>query len=98
MRKKYSEESPVGDVLKLFVKQNKLQAGINQINIKEAWKDMMGSGIANYTQDILLKGSVLHVSLTSSIVREELTYGKQKIIKMLNEDLRADVITDIVFR
>ncbi|MBQ0116454.1 MAG: DUF721 domain-containing protein [Flavobacterium sp.] len=98
MRKKYSEESPVGDVLKLFVQQNKLQAGINQINIKEAWKDMMGSGIANYTQDILLKGSVLHVSLTSSIVREELTYGKQKIIKMLNEDLRADVITDIVFR
>jgi hypothetical protein len=46
----------------------------------------------------VLKGSTLYVSLTSAVLREELSYGKQKIITMINEELRKEVVTVLILR
>lgn len=98
MAKRFNEESPIGDVLKQFISQNKLEAGIDFVNVRDAWKNLMGNGVNNYTTEIQLKGSVLYVALSSAVLREELSYGKDKIIKMINEELRKDVVTSIVLR
>ena len=98
MAKRFNEESPIGDVLKQFISQNKLEAGIDVVNVRDAWKNLMGNGVNNYTTEIQLKGSVLYVALSSAVLREELSYGKDKIIKMINEELRKDVVTSIVLR
>jgi hypothetical protein len=58
----------------------------------------MGNGVNSYTKEVVLKGSTLYVSLTSAVLREELSYGKQKIIAMINEELRKEVVTAIILR
>jgi len=98
MAKRFNEESPVGDVLKQFISQNKLEAGIDVVNVRDAWKNLMGNGVNNYTTEIQLKGSTLYVALSSAVLREELSYGKEKIIKMINEELRKDLVTNLVLR
>lgn len=98
MAKRFNEESPIGDVLKQFIKDNRLQAGMDKIDVRDAWKNLMGNGVNNYTTEILLKGSTLYVALSSAVLREELSYGKEKIIKMINEELRKEIITDLIFR
>lgn len=98
MAKRTSNESSISDVLKEFIHQNNLEKGMDVIDVEKAWKKLMGNGVNNYTQEILLKGSILYVKLTSAVLREELSYGKDKIIKMINEDLRKDVITNLVLR
>ncbi|KGO82999.1 uncharacterized protein DUF721 [Flavobacterium cauense R2A-7] len=98
MAKRFNEESPIGDVLKQFIQENKLQSGIDKIDVRDAWKNLMGNGVNNYTTEILLKGTTLYVALSSAVLREELSYGKEKIIKMINEELRKDVVTDLIFR
>jgi hypothetical protein len=98
MAKRLSNESPIGDILKEIINANRLQPGIDQVSVKEAWISLMGKGVNNYTRNIVLKGSVLYVELTSAVLREELGYGKDKIIKMINEELRRDVVTDVVLR
>ena len=98
MAKRVSNESSIGDVLKEFMEKNKLQAGMNKIDVEAAWKSLMGNGVNSYTKEVVLKGSTLYVSLTSAVLREELSYGKQKIISMINEELRKDVVKDIVLR
>ena len=45
MAKRFNEESPIGDVLKQFISQNKLEAGIDVVNVREAWKNLMGNGV-----------------------------------------------------
>jgi hypothetical protein len=40
----------------------------------------------------------LYVALSSAVLREELSYGKDKIIKMINEELRKDVVKEIILR
>jgi len=52
----------------------------------------------NYTEDIQVNEGVLYVKLTSAVLREELSYGKEKIIKLINEELRKDVIFKLVLR
>ena len=98
MAKRFNEESPISDVLKQFISQNKLEAGMDVVNVREAWKNLMGNGVNNYTTEIQLKGSTLYVALSSAVLREELSYGKDKIIKMINEELRKDVVTNLILR
>ena len=98
MAKRFNEESSIGDVLKQFISQNKLEAGMEVVNVRDAWKNLMGNGVNNYTTEIQLKGSTLYVALSSAVLREELSYGKDKIIKMINEELRKDLVTNLVLR
>lgn len=98
MAKRFNEELPISDVLKQFMQANKLQPGMDKIDVKEAWVNLMGNGVNNYTRDIMLKGTTLYVELTSSVLREELSHGKAKIVKMINEELKREVVKDIVLR
>lgn len=98
MNKRSSEENSISDVLKSFIETNKLQNGLDKINVRDAWKNVMGPGVNNYTTDVVLKNSTLYVVLTSAVLREELLYGREKIIAILNEELRKDLITDIILK
>lgn len=98
MAKRQSNESPISDVLKQFIEVNKLESGMDKIDVEQAWKSLMGNGVNNYTQEVLLKGTTLYVKLTSAVLREELSYGKQKIIAMINEELGKEIVKDLILR
>ena len=98
MAKRLNNESPISDILKVIIQDNKLQAGIDQISVKEAWVSLMGNGVNSYTKNVFLKGNTLYVELTSAVLREELSYGKDKIIKMINEEFRRDIVKEVVLR
>jgi hypothetical protein len=98
MAKRQNNESSISDVLKQFIQVNKLEAGMDKIDVEQAWKNLMGNGVNSYTQEVILKGSTLYVKLTSAVLREELSYGKQKIIAMLNDELRKEIVKELVLR
>jgi hypothetical protein len=98
MAKRLSNQSTVGDVLKQIIQVNKLQPGMDQIDVKEAWQNLMGNGVNSYTKNIALRGNTLYVELSSSVLREELSHGKSKIIAMINEELQREVIKEVVLR
>ncbi|MFC5195534.1 DUF721 domain-containing protein [Bizionia hallyeonensis] len=98
MAKRNNENLTIADALKEFVETNRLEQGLNAVNVQDAWQSMMGNGVNNYTTAIQLKGDTLYVQLSSSVLREELSYGKEKIISMLNENLGKNIIKELVLR
>lgn len=96
MSKRHNEHMKMSEVLKEFVEANKLQTGLDKVNVKQAWKDIMGNGVNSYTEKVLLKRDVLYVHLSSAVLREELSYGKEKIITLMNEALGKDLIKKLV--
>jgi len=88
----------ISAVLKEFIKGNKLEQGIDNVRIKELWTEHMGNGVASYTQNVQLSNSTLFISLSSAVLREELSYGKSKIISMMNDALGKELITKVVLR
>ncbi|MGY0392887.1 DUF721 domain-containing protein [Bizionia sp. KMM 8389] len=98
MAKRNNENLTIADALKEFVETNRLEQGLNVVNVEDTWRNMMGNGVNNYTTAIQLKGETLYVQLSSSVLREELSYGKVKIISMLNESLGKPIIKELILR
>ncbi len=98
MAKRHNDNLPISDILKEFVEANKLQSGLDKVDVRDAWAKMMGNGVNNYTTDVSLDRDVLYVALSSSVLREELSYGKQKIVDMLNESIGKKVVNKLVLR
>lgn len=98
MTKRISNESPIGDILKEIIKTNKLESGLDELSVTDAWKSLMGNGVNNYTRNIALRHGTLYVELTSAVLREELSYGKDKIVKMINEELGKEIVKNVVLR
>lgn len=98
MAKRNNEHMSISDALKEFVETNKLEKGLNKVNVVDAWAKLMGNGVNNYTLSVNLERETLYVQLSSSVLREELSYGKSKIISMLNEELGKEIIKKLVLR
>jgi F0F1-type ATP synthase delta subunit len=89
----------IGEVLKGFFEDNtELYEKMLETRVKRGWGEILGPMIQQYTQNIYVKNHVLHVSLTSSVLRSELILNREKIVKSLNEYAGASVIRDIVIR
>jgi len=99
MAKRNAEQSSIGDVLKDFISSSrKLEKGLDKVSVKNAWHGVMGAAISKYTTNVLWERDTLYVQLSSSVLREELSYGKEKIIRMVNEELGKDLIKKLVLR
>ncbi|WP_432410357.1 DUF721 domain-containing protein [Rasiella sp. SM2506] len=98
MAKRNAEESTIGDVLKNFISSNKLEKGLDKVTIKEAWHTVLGEAISKYTTGLVLERETLFVSLSSSVLREELSYGKEKIMKLLNEEVGKELVKKLVLK
>lgn len=98
MAKRNNSHIPLSEALSDFIKENKLQKGMDKVNTREAWVKLMGNGVNNYTTSVELKNETLYVSLSSSVLREELSMGKSKIIAMINEELGRELVKKLVLR
>ena len=96
MAKRQQEFHSIQDLMKDVIKENNLTKGMQKLSVEEAWGKLMGNGIVSYTDAVELKGKVLIVRLKSSVLREELSYGKEKIISMMNDELGEKLITKIM--
>ena len=90
------EPQSVSKVLDEIIQSKALNTGITNARINELWFKLMGNNILNYTEKISLKGKTLFVSLNNAALREELNYGKEKIKKMINEQLGKETIRKVV--
>ena len=96
MAKRENDSFSVKDLMQGFIKENNLSKGMQKIKVEETWHKMMGPGVATHTTSVKLQNKTLIIQLNSSVLREELSYGKEKIIKMMNEEIGSDVISKLM--
>ncbi len=96
MSKREKDTFSVKDLMGAFIKENNLSKGIQKLKIEEVWGKLMGQGVVSYTEKIQLQNKTLVVSLSSSVLREELSYGREKIVKMMNQELGSQVIEKLM--
>jgi len=96
MAKRQNEFHSIQDLMKDVIKDNKLTKGMHQLSVNDAWGKLMGKGVVSYTNSVTLNGKTLIVNLKSSVLREELSYGKAKIVKLMNEELGEELILKLI--
>ncbi|MBR1576625.1 MAG: DUF721 domain-containing protein [Bacteroidales bacterium] len=85
-----SRKEPVAmdELVQLFIKSMKLSAGLNTRRIFEAWDQ--ASGASRYTLRRYFRDGKLYVTLSSSMVRNQLGFQKEALKDRINEILRGD--------
>ena len=59
MAKRHSSHIPLSEALSEFIQENKLQKGMDRVNARDAWANLMGNGVNNYTTSVELKNETL---------------------------------------
>ena len=88
--------SEIKNLLSIFLKKNKLERGLLDLEVKKVWHELMENGVSNYTTDVSLKNKTLYIKLSSPALKEELSYGKEKLIKLINERFKKTIVEKIV--
>ena len=68
------------------------------MKIQKLWEETMGTNVNSYTNEVILKNKTLYVNISSSALRQELSYGKEKIVDIINKEIGNVIITKIVLR
>ena len=97
MLKKNAQQ--LNEILSDFFDENPaLKTSVAEHRAVSAWRELLGEGVTYYTKNVYFKRNVLHVQLTSSVLRAELIMNKQNLIDRLNEHAEMDIVRDIVIR
>jgi len=91
-------EYSLGDAMKQFLKQSRIQGSIQALQIEEIWEQLMGKTIARYTEKIQIHGHTLYINTSVAPLKQELTFQKEKIIQRVNEALQDKVVTEVVIK
>lgn len=85
------------DVIKEFLKVYRLNDKLSEVKLISSWEKIMGKTVSKYTSEVFIKNKTLFIRLTNAALRNELSYNKEKIITLLNEEVGEKVIDDVTF-
>ena len=89
-------DKPLKDTIKEILKSYQLEDKIMAVRIKGCWEKLMGKSIMTHTTEIYIKSRKLHVKFDSAALKEELSYSREKVVKMVNEELGDNIIDEII--
>jgi hypothetical protein len=94
MRKK--NDATFAEAMQDMLQAYKLTPQLNEARVKTLWEKHMGKTISTYTANIHVRKNVLYLSILSAPLKHELSYAKEKIKNLLNEELGEEFIHDVV--
>lgn len=93
-----SEDQEIGKVIDRMLKAYGLDGKMKEMDVINSWEELMGKAVANRTENIFIKNKVLHLKLNSSVMRDELLFGKQVIIERVNQKAGFEIVNDVWFQ
>lgn len=98
MEPKRDTSKKLSTILEEVLRENNMNRQLLEHKASSLWSMVLGPTVNHVTRDVYVHNGVMFVELTSSVVRQELTMIKNRIMKRINEAVGSDVLTDIVFR
>lgn len=93
-----SKTISLAEAMQDYIREMKLEGKLKEIGVINSWEEIVGKAIASRTTRIYIRDEVLHVRLSSSVVRNELLMLRQTLVEKINEKAGTEVIKDIVLR
>lgn len=95
---KRGKTMPISELVKAMCREEGLETPLNEFRLINAWPKVLSPSVCAYTKDLKIYNQVLFVTVTSSVLRQELLMNRRSLVAKLNTFVNAQVITDIVFK
>lgn len=87
----------IAELLPEFLRKEGLETPLLQRRLIDSWENVVGAPIAAYCGDKFIKNQTLFVKITNPALRADLTMNRSILVRRLNEQVGAQVITEIRF-
>mgnify|MGYP002517119957 CR=1 FL=1 len=76
------------ELISQYIREMKIASGINRQRVTEAWEKV--SGASRYTIDRFFRDGMLYCTISSSVVRNQLYFQRDVLVRKMNEYLDND--------
>ena len=90
-----SKGQPIGEVIKELLKNYDITSKFNEAHVITSWDKLMGPSVTKFTVKIEVEKRILFVKLSNAALKQELSYAREKIKKMLNDEVGEEVLLDV---
>lgn len=91
------DEKKLKDLVKSLFHSYKLGDKFDEIGVVNSWEQIAGGMIAQKTEKVYIRDKVLHLTLSSAPLKNELRYHKLVLIEKVNTFAGREMIKDIHF-
>ncbi|MBQ3555109.1 MAG: DUF721 domain-containing protein [Bacteroidales bacterium] len=88
----------INEIIQEILNKSNLKGRLDETTITKKWEEVVGKTMARYTRNVYVSKGILHVEVTSSVVRNELMMNRSTLIERLNAITGNETIKDIIFR
>lgn len=92
---KRSNAKSVEEIIREVVEASNLSENFDRQRAKSLWNDIVGPVVASKTVRRYVDGSVLHVYISSAPLKNELQFQRTQLIKLLNDAVGSEALTDL---
>lgn len=86
----------IGQALDRMVSDFKIKGKLDETRIKQGWEQIMGKTIARHTSNVGLKNGKLYVTISSSSLKQNLSYELETIKNRINEELGTNAVEQVI--
>lgn len=93
-----SNNQSIQEAIDALLRTYGLDGKMREVRLVSSWEKVMGKMIARHTREIFIRERKLFVKVDSAALREELSFAKEKLVKMLNEEAGGSVIDEVILQ
>jgi len=94
---KKANEQTIREAINLLLDTYKIKDKYLETSVLTHWDRIMGKTISSRTTEIYIRHKKLYIRLNSAALKQELVQSKDKIIQLINEEMAAEVIKEVIF-
>lgn len=93
----YKKKIDIQSLIQNFLREEGLEIPLMEYRIIQAWPEVVGEKIAQYTKELYIKNNTLQIRVTSPALRQNLSMNQKVLTAKLNAHVNYQVITGIRF-
>ena len=88
----------ISEIIKDFIREERLEEGLNRARLFKAWDLVVGEIGAKATTNKYFRDGVLYCTINSSMLRTQMYYRKEDIMAHMNKMLNGTIVTKIILK
>lgn len=92
------KEQHIAAILRQMMRDQGLETPLLQKRLMDSWASVVGEDIAQYSKPICIRNQTLYVEVANPALRSDMYMWRSRLVMLLNEQVQAQIIADIIYK
>jgi|TARA_B100000959_G_scaffold1100_1_gene1180 hypothetical protein len=93
-----SNQQSIRAVIKRLLKNQKLEGRLKELDVLNNCEEVLGKNLMKYISNLSFRDGILVIKIKSAVVRNELSYQKNEILKKINQKTAKEIVKEIILK